>query len=323
MKISTCLSDANKIYPQPIKTGLAVAMVATLIFAAIAALNMSYYPALLAGGIGGSTLLFSGVWAYVKLRIPSTPANWNQLLAQQAHRANLADQADIDERGVYGMPKIPLIGNYDQHYQTLFTPAQILWKLPSSQLHAFPAELRAAFAEDARQGNLEIYFNVVTDSGGMTSARNLVLHPLVMPDYNPANPNPDLLPSDVGRHLAGGFFANAEVNICDPVGISPYQGPNGIAFGGDAAQQHVHVHPAGEATAFSPNNCRFRLDNEHAYHSFYCGVKVRGRAYAFFTIITPQNEESPFQAALGRNLSDFARSDIPFRDKIEALIKAY
>jgi len=269
-----------------------------------------------------------------EIRIPDNPHDveaWGLILGQsQPSRANLVDGSDrIGENTNAGFHPVPYIGNYDNGYMGLAAPF-IQWRLPPSQLAGFPEEMQHHFAWYAHHDLLDVFFIGARDPGGRYLARNIIMHSLALPEYDSCAPRPARLPQGVYR-TSGGLGTNVQVRIFEPHGIESFKDYNyydAAPFDGDGVAQSVIYHPGHGRSAvdISPNNARFVIQRDADYCSFYVGATYRGRACAFYVIIT-RTEFDALSTALERsqNLHDFPINldEFPYQDNIAALLRHY
>lgn len=260
---------------------------------------------------------------------PRSPENWDARLSLlHPARANLLTGTDSIGRNTKAQfHPVPCIGNYDNDYNGLRAP-YIQWRLPASQLFGFPEEMQKIFGSYAEKGLLDLYFIGADDTGGGHSlARNLVMHALALPEYDPSDPQPRLLPKGVGYH-AGGLYTFVQMRIFEPEGIDPYpEEENAIPFSSRGKSQPVIYHPGERGgLAISPNNARFIVQKKADYCSFYVGCVYRGKATAFYMILT-RRERNALRTALDRseNIKVFSENleGFQYKDNIDALLIKY
>lgn len=260
--------------------------------------------------------------------LPRSPEEWDLRLAHlKPKRANLVEGTDsIGKSTKAGFHPVPYVGNYDTSYAGLSAP-YIQWKLPPSQLAGFPEEMQRIFGWYANRDLLDLYFIGANDPGGKYLARNLVMHALALPEYDPMYPQPSFLPKDVYRN-AGGIGTYVQMRIFEPQGIDPYPfKQDAIPFDSHGVAQFVNYHPGGyKGIDISPNNARFMIKEEAEYCSFYVGAVYRGRACAFFVVLT-RTEANHLITALetSSNLMEFSvhLKGAPYKENIDKLLRSY
>lgn len=260
--------------------------------------------------------------------LPRSPEEWDFRLSHlKPDRANLTEGTDtIGNNTKAGFHPVPYVGNYDTSYASLSAP-YIQWKLPPSQLAGFPEEMQRIFGWYANRDLLDLYFIGANDPGGRYLARNLVMHALALPEYDPMYPQPSFLPKDVYSN-AGGIGTYVQMRIFEPQGIDPYPlKKDAIPFDSNGVAQFVNYHPGRyNGVAISPNNARFMIKEEAEYCSFYVGAVYRGRACAFFVVLT-RTEANHLVTALesSSNLMEFSvhLEGAPYKENIDKLLRSY
>lgn len=171
---------------------------------------------------------------------------------------------------------LPTLGNYKKEYLDLPHRPALGVRLPSSQLPAFPQNIQNLFQADSE---IELYFLIYDDSGAMGTQRNLVLHHMVLPEY------------DNQKSL----WCPIEIGIFESQGVEKPK--NDINFLADnrLVCSHVHLHPDPDdptLSAISPDNCILVPSPKAPVSSFYTAARFRGCAVAFYTLLI-QNRQSP------------------------------
>lgn len=260
--------------------------------------------------------------------LPHSPKEWDlRLLHLKPERANLIEGTDlIGNNTKAGFHPVPYVGNYDTGYASFSAP-YIQWKLPPSQLAGFPEEMQRIFGWYANRDLLDLYFIGANDPGGKYLARNLVMHALALPEYDPKHPQPSILPKDVCFY-AGGIGTFVQMRIFEPQGIDPYREKrDAIPFDSHGVAQFVNYHPGEyKGVDISPNNARFMIKEEAEYCSFYVGAVYRGRACAFFVVLT-RTKANHLANALesSTNLMEFSvhLEGAPYKENIDKLLRSY
>lgn len=236
-------------------------------------------------------------------------------------QANLIDGSPcVTSNSLAGWPSLPYIGIYEQHYGTTF-PSQHLvkWRLPSPCLTAFPEEMQRICENFAREDKLDLFFLVTKDVPGPSLRRNLVMHHLILPDYDPQNPT-YIANKPMVYPWQGGVATQVNMQLFHTQGIKQVEGS--FLTG---APQTVNFHPTYDAPyAISPNNANFSIESEETTMcSYYLGATYRGRACAFFMILV-REEESELETAVANsdNLTAFLENleGSPYYETISSLL---
>lgn len=250
---------------------------------------------------------------------------WNNYLDQlNPQNANLIDGTEqVAQPSRSGLPQRPLIGTYESQYADLLN-CQMVWRLPSSQLQAFPQGIQNAFGQNAQNGTLDLFFLFINDTA-VNRHRNVVIHPLVFPEFNIAEyPN-----------SRNGLAIEAEMRIFEPNGIEPYNiHRQAIAMGNQWSRQNVIFHRAENAqeNAISPNNARFTIQQSVNHCSFYVAARYRGRACAVYVIIDREPDlRGPLstQLMISQTLNDLLNNlngieyRFPYCENIRRLLRYY
>lgn len=186
-----------------------------------------------------------------------------------------------------GCIALPTFGNYKSKYLDILHRPAMGVRLPLSQLRAFPQPIQDLFQTDPET---ELYFFIFDDSGAMNQQRNLVLHHMVIPEYD----------------NNAWMRCPIEVGIFECQGIEkPINHPDRLALN-RLTRSHVHLHPdEAEPLAISPDNCIFVPSPKAPVSSFYTAARFRGRSVAFYTLLI-RDLRSPegkmIQAALQHKL---------------------
>ncbi len=200
----------------------------------------------------------------------------------------------VDVGRSMGCPKLPMVGDYDNHYETLLPDQHLVsCRLPPSQLAGFPSAMRHHFAHHEQ---LDLFLLVARDCESTSVWRNLVTHFWVFPDYASGD--------DVRKWV--------QIHYFEPKGIAPAY-PH--------CEEKVHLHPP---NAISPNNARFRITaQEREDCSFYVSIEDGERACLFYMLIKRGEALSPAleSETLGQFLSSVENH--PFKENIRALLRQY
>ncbi len=277
----------RQIFPLEMKVGMAVVGVAAAFFAVFAVIHQLYpFAAIVAGATGGSEALLAAVWVGIRRvsedaekppAIMQSPppteveVDWKRWLDLPPERANLANGTQtVAEKGKAGyFEQIPYLGHYDPKGYSLGLPC-IQWRLPPSQLAAFPEGVRRVVAGH----NPHLFCLVVNDVNGIDASdpsRNLMLHGLVLPDYK----------AKKGARKEH----SVTIGAFEPKGISSYPETKDALPFGTTRTQKVILH---DRSSISPNNVRFVLDPNAEWHSLFVAARYRGQACAFYMIMMRQ-----------------------------------
>ena len=177
------------------------------------------------------------------------------------------------------MLALPTFGNYEHHFQDLIYRPVMAVCLPSSQLPAFPKEIQELFQAAPE---IELYFLIYDDSRTQCTKRNLVLHDMVIPEYDAAQ-----------KTKTNGLWYPIEVGLFAAQGVEKPADKKEMLAVGHLKTFHAHLHPCKkEGTAISPNTCILNLSPEAPLSSFYTAARFRGRSVAFYTLLI-RNVQSP------------------------------
>lgn len=172
----------------------------------------------------------------------------------------------------YNSEALPTFGNYPYPEGLIYAPCFGV-RLPRSQLQGFPQDIQDLFKNCP---NVELFFLIYNDNKDLTTRRNLVLHRMAHPTYNP-----DQKP--VGYELK----CTAQVGLFAPKGIHGRNEEGTLPIDKGLRDFTVWMHKTSEASGYgtSPNNCVFEIQSGVSTCNFYTAAQFEGRSVAFYTLL--------------------------------------
>lgn len=221
---------------------------------------------------------------------------YNLVEAEKGVRVSISDHIGLEVQGWKELPYMTVYPDTEKgdYRQPVMSPGilEMAVQVPSGQMGAVPESIQEEFRND----NPELYFLVYRDVNygkHDNGERNLALHPLVFPDYDPRNlstmdervrlKNVEYK-DDGGKHVVEiGPSVKAAVGMVAPNGIMPTRNIPEDKF----HENEVFIHNC----RFSPRNMQFRLEEGKDVCSTYFAARFRGRAVVFHVLVLRDDQQ--------------------------------
>lgn len=193
-----------------------------------------------------------------------------------------------------GLPIHPCVGKYGQGYPVANN--HVIIKLPKHQLSAFPLAIQHEFA-NIPEDKLNLYVMVQSDPhmNSGSEKRNILFSTMAFPDIAEGG-------TKIGHFKMGVFDGESLRTSSQSSDLMPVN-----RFG----VQSIHLHPAGNSMAISPDNARVFVDKTKDTSSFFAASHLPdGKACAFFTIIAHKSQLNIEGNLNGSNPKKFVHSII-------------